>query len=264
VPHLLRSLVPAGRAVGLALLDTSLRLNHVRRLTERLPRHATRFSRFLSDTEQHAQLLRCLNDDTLPLQVRIVGALIRLYALPVSRIVTVTTDRFHRDENGAYLTLDRHPVLLPPRLARLIEEQIARPRRYFVLDRPPELAKRYLFPGHPPNLPRSASSVCHLLRRHQLPVAPSRNTAMLEGATTLSPIVLSDLFGISTTTANAWSTYTQMNWEEFLTAQQISPIPRPQRHRSPDHLSPRRRPPCPSTLLPLRCRGWRGNRRLAA
>ncbi|MEV4049619.1 hypothetical protein AB0J55_00370 [Amycolatopsis sp. NPDC049688] len=191
------------------------------------PRHATRFSRFLSDAEQHEQLLRCLNDDTLPLQVRIVGALIRLYGLPVSRIVALTADRFHRDENRAYLNLDRHPVLLPPRLARLIEEQIARPRRYFVLQRSTDSDCRYLFPGQPPHLPRSASSVCHLLRRHHLPVAPARNTAMLEAATTLPPIVLSDLFGISTTTANAWSTYSQTNWVEFLTAGETSP--RPQR-----------------------------------
>ncbi|MGW2721685.1 hypothetical protein [Streptomyces sp. NPDC001492] len=53
--------------------------------------------------------------------------MVRLYAVPVSRTVELTTDRFHRDENGAYLTLDRHPVLLPPKPALLIKEQIPRP-----------------------------------------------------------------------------------------------------------------------------------------
>jgi hypothetical protein len=83
-------------------------------------------SRFLGDQEHHQQLKRCLNDEELPLEVRITGALIGLYAVPVSRLVELTTDRFHQDGGSAYLTIERNPVLLPPKLAHLIEEQIAR------------------------------------------------------------------------------------------------------------------------------------------
>ncbi|MFF9001044.1 hypothetical protein [Streptomyces achromogenes] len=72
-----------------------------------------RSSEFLDEHDLHDQLRHCLNDDTISWEARIIGAMVRLYALPVSRIVALTTDRFHRDANGAYLTLDRHPVLLP-------------------------------------------------------------------------------------------------------------------------------------------------------
>ncbi|MCL6737490.1 hypothetical protein [Streptomyces neyagawaensis] len=39
--------------------------------------------------------------------------------MPTTRIVELTTDRFHRDGDDAYLTIDQHPVL--------IEKQIASP-----------------------------------------------------------------------------------------------------------------------------------------
>ncbi|WP_073846627.1 hypothetical protein [Amycolatopsis sp. CB00013] len=61
------------------------------------------------------------------MEVRIVGALIRLYGLPVSRIVELTIDRFHRDHESACLTLGKNPVLLPPTLAALVERQITDP-----------------------------------------------------------------------------------------------------------------------------------------
>lgn len=60
--------------------------------------------------------------------VRIVGALIRLYGLPVSRTVELTADRFHRDQDAAFRTLGKNPVLLPPKLAALVEKQITEPR----------------------------------------------------------------------------------------------------------------------------------------
>ncbi|MFD9278919.1 hypothetical protein ACFWD7_16760 [Streptomyces mirabilis] len=48
-----------------------------------------------------AELRRCLTDTGLPLPVRIIGALVRLYAPPLTRIVELTTDQFHRDAEAA-------------------------------------------------------------------------------------------------------------------------------------------------------------------
>ncbi|MEU2287054.1 hypothetical protein ABZ614_34920 [Streptomyces sp. NPDC013178] len=112
-------------------------------------------SGFLDEQDLQEQLRRCLNDDTLPQEARIIGALIRLYALPVSRIVELITDRFHRDETGAYLTLDRHPVLLPSKLAALIEEQIAQPVADSRMRQQFGNGNGYLFPGKAPGRPRN-------------------------------------------------------------------------------------------------------------
>jgi hypothetical protein len=75
------------------------------------------------DEEDHAeQLRRCLTDSSLPLEIRVVGALIRLYGLPVVRIVELTTDRFRHEDAAAYLTIDENAVMVPPSLAVLIDE----------------------------------------------------------------------------------------------------------------------------------------------
>ncbi|MFJ8469381.1 hypothetical protein [Streptomyces swartbergensis] len=103
----------------------------------------------------------------------------------------LTTGRFHRDESGAYLTLDRHPVLLPPKLALLIKEQIARPVSDSRIRQQFGNGSGYLFPGKAPGRPRNAAGTHHLLQQHGLAVLTARNTAMIEAVTSLPPIVVS-------------------------------------------------------------------------
>ncbi|MFI9310992.1 hypothetical protein [Streptomyces triculaminicus] len=88
-------------------IEPFLRWATARRLTGKLhtpTRTAALPSRFLSDDEHTAQLRRCLNDDTLPREARIVGAMIRLYALPISRITQLRAHQFQRDDDRAYIT----------------------------------------------------------------------------------------------------------------------------------------------------------------
>lgn len=87
------------------------------------------------------------SDGALPLEVRIVGALIRLYALPVSRIVEITADQFHRDHDAAFLILGKNPVVLPPKLAALIEKQIVEPRYTSMVRQQADHLPRFLLPG---------------------------------------------------------------------------------------------------------------------
>jgi hypothetical protein len=198
-----------------------IRWTAARRLTSKLlirPEPRSLPSQFLGDQEHHEQLRRCLTDGTLPLEVRIAGALIRLYALPVTRITELTTDRFHQDEDNAYFTFDRNPVLLPPTLARLIAEQIATPGRISILPQPSGEGPRFLLPGRPPSRPRRASSLHALMKQHGLPTISARNTAMIEAVTSLPPIVVSDLFGISAGTAHRWAQYAQDSWADYLAA----------------------------------------------
>ena len=107
----------------------------------------------LHEDEHHQQLRRCLTDESLPLTARIIGSLIRLYGVQIPRMVELTVDKFLQDESGAYLTINANPVLLPPRLAQLIERHIAQPPRSIHHLRNDE--PRYLFPGSPPSRPRN-------------------------------------------------------------------------------------------------------------
>jgi hypothetical protein len=130
-----------------------------RRLTGPLDiptRNPTQPCLFIDHDTHQWQLRRCLTDDTLPLEVRVVGALIRLYALPLTRIAELTTDRYHHDSAGAYLTLDRHPVLLPPRLAGLVEQLLVTRATDSALRHVPG-QPAWLLPGRPPSRPRSTT-----------------------------------------------------------------------------------------------------------
>lgn len=195
-----------------------------RRLTSKVTIPTKKYglpSRFLDTDELNQQLRRCLSDDTLPLEARIIGSLTCLYALPTTRIVDLTTDRFHRDGDDAYLTISKHPVLLPPRLAVLIERQITSPAcRTSVLQQSHTGTPGFLFPGRPPSRPRSPQTVNNYMKLHSLPGIGARNTAMMEAITDLPPIVVSDLFGIHPNTAYAWAQYAQNSWAEYLEAVQ--------------------------------------------
>jgi hypothetical protein len=162
---------------------------------------------FLDDQDHDDQLRRCLTGTSMPLELRITGALIRLYGLPIIHIVHLTTDRFHQDEHGAYFTFDKNPVLLPPTLARLIEQQITSGRSGSALgplssNAPSEL----LLPGRPASRPRSPEALSGQLMKHDLSTIAARNTALFGMAGELPPIILSDLFGIHRNTATQWAT----------------------------------------------------------
>ncbi|MET9694237.1 hypothetical protein ABZY81_38435 [Streptomyces sp. NPDC006514] len=136
--------------------------------TSRRPRQFA--DSFLTEHDYTHHLRRCLTDSTLPRVVRIMGALVLLYALPLSRISELTTTQFRRTPEGAFLTLGRHPVLVPPRLALLIAEQTENPasgyfRRqlddgthYLLPGQAPGRARNPLRGGRPPALTRSARS----------------------------------------------------------------------------------------------------------
>ncbi|MER6200648.1 hypothetical protein ABT234_25195 [Streptomyces sp. NPDC001586] len=172
---------------------------------------------FLAEHDYTHHLRRCLTDGRLPREVRIMGALVLLYALPLSRISELTTTQFRRTPEGAFLTLGRHPVLLPPRLALLIEEQMEDPGTgYF--RRQLDDGTHYLLPGQAPGRARNPLGAGALLRSHGLPVLTARNTAMIEAVTDLPPIIVADLFGLHPSTANRWAGYANDSWTHYLAA----------------------------------------------
>lgn len=171
--------------------------------------------------EYQNQLRRCLTDDSLPLDLRVAGALIRLYGMSLDHIVELTKDRFRRaDERDAYLTIDKHPVLLPPSLTRLIEQLIGQPVTRALL--PAVEESPYLFPGKPPTRPRHTRSLRQSLADNRLPSLSARNTAMMTIIAELPPVVVSDLLGIHPGTAARWAQFAQSGWADYLAARGTS------------------------------------------
>ena len=112
---------------------------------------------FLDDREQARQLRTCLNDTDMPLDLRIAGALVLVYGLPLSKIAYLTRDDITRHDGQTWLRRHGRQILLPPRLAALIG-QLAPPARPWHHSHPPRRAAELAVPRqrpHPAGQPRS-------------------------------------------------------------------------------------------------------------
>ena len=154
----------------------------------------------------------------MPLEVRVAAALVRLYALPLTRIVELTDDHIRHDQGHCYLTVNHHPFVLPPKLARLIDDQLQHSPRHSNT-----AGCRYLLPGHSPGRPRNPLGLADTLRHHGLPARAARNTAMMDALVDLPPMVIADLVGIHPKTAERWATLAGGNWSEYLAVRQAAP-----------------------------------------
>lgn len=74
----------------------------------------------LNETDRWQLLHRCLTDESMAPDVRAAGGLIRLVGLPLARIRNLTIEQLTSDGRRAQLAVGDHPLLLPPRLARLL------------------------------------------------------------------------------------------------------------------------------------------------
>ncbi|MFB7435259.1 hypothetical protein ACFCZ5_28400 [Streptomyces microflavus] len=106
-------------------------------------------------------------------------------------------------------------MLLPPKLACLIQEQITGAIGRSMISPHPE-SPPFLMPGRVPSRHRSLNWLYTQMREHGLPVRRARNTAMIEAVTRLPAIVVADLFGIHPGTAESWARYANARWAAYL------------------------------------------------
>ncbi|MCG8969604.1 MULTISPECIES: hypothetical protein [Streptomyces] len=196
-----------------------LRWAHQRRLTgnhEIAYRPRDEPHRWWSQTEHWTHLRRCLHDDVLPLEVRVTGALMLLYGMPITRIVDLT----HADITAGstpHLCMGEHPVMLPPTVHQLLQRQADHGVQHSAVGR---ITARsgWLLPGYAAGTHTSAAALARKMRLHGLPAHPSRNTALLALASDLPAAVLSDTLGISISGALQWTRRALRDWNAYLAA----------------------------------------------
>lgn len=131
---------------------------------------------------------------------------------PPTLIVELTTDHLHHDADHTYLTISRHPVVLPPKLVRLIHDHLEDGSQHG------NEATRYLLPGRAPGRPRNPAGLSDKLKRCSLPAHAARNTAMMQALADQSPVVLSDLTGIHPRTVERFAAMAGEHWSDYLAA----------------------------------------------
>jgi integrase len=149
----------------------------------------------------------------MPVEVRVAGALVLLFGIPVSRLAQLTRDDVDTHDAGTRLRIGTHWLRLPPRLTDLLTHLVDQPRPTHST-----LAKlapiRWLFTGASPTRPASQSQLLGGLHRHGITATADRNTARAALASRLPASVLADLTGVHVQTAIAWNRLTGGDWTE--------------------------------------------------
>jgi hypothetical protein len=171
--------------------------------------------RLLGEEDHVQQLDRCLADDSMPLDLRVGGALVLLFGMLVSRVTQLTKDDVTDDGQAACLAVDGHRLLLPPRLAGLIRQLRDQDEPRWTLARLGAPAP-WLFPGRSPERPVVDIVFGTRLQRHGISTHAGRNTGRLALAAELPASVLADLTGISISTAERWSQWAKRDWASYV------------------------------------------------
>jgi hypothetical protein len=56
------------------------------------------------------------------------------------------------------------------------------------------------------------------MRANRLPILSAHNTAMIEAVMDLPPVVVSDLFGVTASSAHRWGQLASESWSDYLAA----------------------------------------------
>ena len=143
----------------------------------------------MTDNERWSQLRTCLNNTTIPLKIRVAGALILLFGIGPSRVCQLSTaDIAVTDAAEVTLTLGKQPIQLPPRLAVLVTQLVDEPSTPSALR--PRGRPRPLFPGRPPTRPQHPTSLGRSLARWEISPHAGRNAALIDLATDLPATVV--------------------------------------------------------------------------
>ena len=171
----------------------------------------------LPEDQRWHQLQRCLHETPLPLRVRVAGALVLLYGQPISRIVQLKAAQLSRHRRQAYLVLGQHPVLIPPRLADLIDDLHATATPTAVLGGRGSPAS-WLFPGQVPGRHLSVNGLVRQLNTHGIQARTGRSAALINLAADLPAAILADLLGLHINTAVRWVKRARRDWSSYLAA----------------------------------------------
>lgn len=168
------------------------------------------------DTDPSAQInlaRRLLHyTESANIEDRAAACLILLYAQPIAKIATLTTDDIVVRDRDTYLTLGPEPLLLIPPLDALIAAlPVANP-----FGTASTLAdSRWLFTGKNAGTHLHPASLMGRMNRLGIIARTSRNTALLHLAWTAAPAVFAHLIGIHITTATRWTELCGSAWNAY-------------------------------------------------
>jgi hypothetical protein len=155
---------------------------------------------------------RLLHDPGIATVDRVAGSFLLLYGQQLSRIAAMTRNQV-RDGAALSVRFGNTDVDVAEPLAGFVRAQLAAPRRHASIGAPS--LSPWLFPGHLPGQPITASRLGQRLATLGIDAQTGRRAALLQLAITVPAAVLSDLLGIATTTAADWAHAAGGDWSRY-------------------------------------------------
>lgn len=152
----------------------------------------------MSEGERLDQINRLLADD-LSATPRLIGLLVLMFGQPLSRIVRLPRDSVTVAAGQTRLRLGVHPLDLPPEVAKVVHDHLARINEHRNEAAHPD--RRWLFPGLQPGQPLHVFSAAGMLKEIGLPARVARSTAWRQMARQAPAAILADGLGAQRGTA---------------------------------------------------------------
>jgi hypothetical protein len=169
------------------------------------------------DADERWELLaRLLHDDTLELTDRVAGALLLCYGQQLSRIAAMTTEQVHRQHDPEIVSLrfGAHDIIVAEPLSGLLSELVDVGRRSHRGVGSPATSP-WLFPGHLPGRPVTASRLGERLRLLGVRALPARRATLVQLAAEVPAAVLAELLNLTPGTATRWTRDAGADWSRY-------------------------------------------------
>ena len=166
------------------------------------------------DAEQRWDIIdRLLHDDSVDSADRVAGCFVLCYAQPLSRIVAMTVDQITK-RDPCSVRFGSQDIEMPAPLGALVAAQAGNGRTHHIgIGSPP--TSPWLFPGHLPGRPITASRLGQRLSRYGIDARAARRAALQQLAAEVPAAVLADLLGIGIKTAVDWVKAAGGDWATY-------------------------------------------------
>jgi hypothetical protein len=166
------------------------------------------------DAERRLTILQgLLGDEHFDPRDRLAGALVLLFAQPITRLLRLTPDDVHTDRDVIRIRLGREPVELPDPLGRIAIQLATSP--HGLATTAAAGRSQWLFPGLRLDAPLSAEHMRLRLARLGITARPDRTATLVDLCQRVPPAILADLLGISEHNAAYWTKLSGGEWARY-------------------------------------------------
>lgn len=167
------------------------------------------------DSEQRwAIIAKLLRDPGIEVADRVAGSFVLLYAQPLSHVSVMTVDSITTSDAGLAVRFGTQGVVIPAPLSDHVNSLIATGRaRHQGIGSTP--SSRWLFPGHLPGRPITASRLGQRLGAFGIDARAARRAAQAQLAAEVPAVVLAEMLGITVRTAVDWVHAAGGDWANY-------------------------------------------------